>query len=101
MAVKSLYVLSLAAVPTPGLMAETYLPPHHAVAIDLQNRQFNEDRARWQQEHKQKFRLVVYDIEIMKNMFSSYCPSTAATFTRLRKAIDKLCPPYHFLGPPC
>ena len=98
---KTLYELSLAAVPNPGLMADTFLTPHHSAAIDLQNRQFQEDRARWQIEHKQKFRLVVYDIQMIKNMFSSYCPSTVVTFTRLRKAIDKLCPPHHFLGLPC
>ena len=87
---KTLYQLALAAVPNPSLMAETFLVPHHPAAKDLQERQFHEDRARWQKEHKRKFRYVVFDLHAIKNMFGSLFPSNVETFTRLQKTVDAL-----------
>ena len=88
--VPKLYTLSLAAVPNPGKMAELYLTPHHSAAIDLQARQFVEDRARWQKEHQKKFRLVVYDILMIKNMCRYFFPSTVIVISRLQNEIEKL-----------
>ena len=88
--VPKLYDLSLAAVPNPGKMAELYLTPHHSAAIDLQARQFAEDRARWQKEHQKKFRLVVYDIPMIKNMCRHFFPSTVVVIAKFQKEIEKL-----------
>ena len=66
---KTLYQLALAAVPNPGSMAEKFLVPHHPAAKDLEERQYNEDRAKWQKEHKLKFRYVVFDLSVIKGLF--------------------------------
>ena len=87
--VAKLYDLSLAAVPNPGKMAELYLTPHHSAAIDLQARQFAEDRARWQKEHQKKFRFVVYDIPMIKNMCRYFYPSTVIVIARLQREVEK------------
>ena len=91
---KTLYQLALAAVPNPGSMAEKFLVPHHPAAKDLEERQYNEDRAKWQKEHKLKFRYVVFDLSVIKGLFGSVCPSRVKTFARLQKAVDAL---YTFL----
>ena len=85
---KTLYQLALAAVPNPGLLAQTFLVSHHPVAQDLEERQFQEDRQRWQREHRLKFRCVFYDLHMIKDMFGSLCPSHVQTFTRLQKVLD-------------
>ena len=91
---KTLYELALAAVPNPGHMAKTFLVPHHPAARDLEDRQFKEDRARWQKEHQLKFRCVVYDLHVIEDIFGSLCPSNVQTFTRLQKDVHNL---YHSL----
>ena len=87
---KTLYQLSLAAVPNPGYMAKTFLVPHHPAAVDLEERQYQEDRVKWQKEHKLKFRYVVFDLHVIKDMFGSLCPSNVETFTHLQKSLDVL-----------
>lgn len=87
---KTLYQLALAAVPTPGLMAEKFLVPHHPAAKDLQERQYNEDRVKWQKEHKLKFRYVVFDLHVIKGLFGSLYPNHVKTFTHLQKTFDDL-----------
>ena len=91
---KTLYELALAAVPNPGFMAEKYLLPHHPAARDLEARQFQEDRARWQKEHKLKFRCVVCDLHIIESIFEALCPSNVQTFNRILKDVNDL---YHSL----
>ena len=91
---KTLYELALAAVPNPGHMAKTFLVPHHPAAIDLEDRQFKEDRARWQKEHQLKFRCVVYDLHVIEGIFETLCPSNVQTFNRLLKDVHDL---YHSL----
>ena len=71
-------------------MAETFLVQHHPAAQDLQERQFREDRERWQKAHKLKFRYVVFDLSMMKGLFGSLWPSEVKTFVRLQKTIDGL-----------
>lgn len=90
MRMKTLYELALVAVPNPGYMAQTFLVPHHPAAKDLEERQYNEDRAKWQKEHKLKFRYVVFDLFVIKHMFGSLCPSRVKTFARLQKTVDAL-----------
>lgn len=85
---KTLYQLALAAVPNPGYMAETFLVAHHPAAKDLEERQFREDRERWQKEHRVKFRYVVFDLHVIKGMFGSLYPSKVKMFTRLQKSVD-------------
>ena len=87
---KTLYQLALAAVPNPGYMAKTFLVSHHPAAEDLEERQYNEDSARWQKEHRLKFRYVVFDLHVIKDMFGSLYPSNVETFTRLQKTVDAL-----------
>ena len=91
---KTLYELALAAVPNPGFMAEKYLLPNHPAAHDLEARQFQEDRARWQKEHKLKFRCVVCDLHIIESIFEALCPSNVQTFNRILKDVNDL---YHSL----
>ena len=55
----TLIKLALYAVPNPGEAAREYLPPWHAVRIDLEEREFEEDRKKWQKEHARKFRYVM------------------------------------------
>ena len=85
---KTLYQLALAAVPNPGEMAKTFLVPHHPAARDLEERQFREDRQRWQKDHRLKFRCVFFDLHVIKDMFGSLFPSNVQTFTRLQKVLD-------------
>ena len=87
---KTLYELALAAVPNPGHMAKTFLVPHHPAARDLEDRQFKEDRARWQKEHQVKFRCVVCDLHVIEDIFGSLCPSNVQTFDRLLKDVHDL-----------
>ena len=86
---KTLYELALHAVPNPGMMAKMYLVPHHPAAIDLEARQFREDRARWQQEHRAKFRLVYIDLQVIQGIFSSIRPSDVKTFNEFIQDINK------------
>ena len=55
----TLIKLALYAVPNPGEAAREYLPPWHAVRIDLEEREFEEDRKKWQKEHAKKFRYLM------------------------------------------
>ena len=54
----TLMKLALYAVANPGEAASEYLPPWHAVCIDLKEREFEENRKKWQKEHAKKFRYL-------------------------------------------
>ena len=47
--------LALYAVPNLGEAAREHLFPWHAVHIDLEEREFEENRKKWQKEHAKKF----------------------------------------------
>lgn len=87
---KTLYQLALEAVPNPGYMAETFLVSHHPAAIDLQERQFREDRERWQKEHKLKFRYVTFDVTTIQQLFGSLSLRNVKTYQHLLKSVDEL-----------
>lgn len=87
---KTLYELALAAVPNPGYMADTFLLPHLPVAKDLKERQFREDRTRWQKEHKLKFRYVTFDLITIKQMFGSLRLRHVQSYEHLLKTVDEL-----------
>lgn len=87
---KSLYELALAAVPNTGFMADKFLVPHHPASKDLHARQFREDRARWQEEHRAKFRLVITDLHVIRDIFSSIRPHNVKTYNGFIQAINKL-----------
>lgn len=54
--VKSSQQLALLAVNNPGEQAREFLPPCHSVRIALEEREFNEMRDMFRQEHKRRFR---------------------------------------------
>ena len=87
---KTLYEIALAAVPNPGLMAETYLVPHHPIAVDLQARQYEEDRNKYREQHRVLFRYVYADLCFIEANFSQIKPSNVAFLNRLWKEIDDL-----------
>ena len=55
---KTLQELALNVVPNPGLMARTYLVPHHPLAIQLEAKEFEQQRNTFRKEHKVLFRYV-------------------------------------------
>ena len=55
---KTLQELALNAVPNPGLMATTYLVPHHPPAIQLEAREYELQRNVFRKQHKVLFRYV-------------------------------------------
>ena len=68
---KSLRQLALEAVPNPGLMAETFLVPHHPVAIELQERQYTEDCNCFREQHLVNFRYAYEVLLIIEALFSN------------------------------
>ena len=68
---KSLRQLALEAVPNPGLMAETFLVPHHPVAIELQERQYTEDCNCFREQHRVNFRYTYEVLLIIEALFSN------------------------------
>ena len=89
---KTLYQLALEAVPNPGLMAETFLVPHHPAARDLQALQYTQDRNRYREEHRVLFRFVYADLYFIETMFSNTTiyPSDVAFLNRMWIQIDDL-----------
>ena len=89
---KTLYQLALEAVPNPGLMAETFLVPHHPAARDLQALHYTQDRNRYREEHRVLFRFVYADFYFIETMFSNTTihPSDVAFLNRMWKQIDDL-----------
>ena len=68
---ESLQTLALKAVPNPGKAAELFLPEWHPSFKALQERDYAEMRARFQKEHKEKFRSVLISIRHLPS-----CPIT-------------------------
>ena len=89
---KTLYQLALEAVPNPGLMAETFLVPHHPAARDLQALHYTQDRNGYREEHRVLFRFVCADLYFIETMFSNTTihPSDVAFLNRMWKQIDDL-----------
>ena len=48
---ESLMKLALKAVPQPGETAQAFLPPWHSVRMEVEEREFQENRKKWQLEH--------------------------------------------------
>jgi len=59
---ESLMKLALKAVPQPGETARAFLPPWHSVRMELEEREFQENRKKWQLEHVKKFRYVMEEL---------------------------------------
>ena len=55
---KTLQELALQAVPNAALMARTFLVPWHPLAQQLEARDYEEQRNKFRQEHRIKFRYV-------------------------------------------
>ena len=87
---KTLYELALEAVPNPGIMAETYLVPHHPIAVQLQARQYEQDRNAYREEHRVLFRFVYADLCFIETFFSNFYPSDVSFLNRMWKEIDDL-----------
>ena len=66
---KSLRQLAPEAVPNSGLMAETFLVPHHPVAIELQERQYTEDSNCFREQHRVNFRYTYEVLLIIEALF--------------------------------
>ena len=60
--------LSLKAVPHPGEQARKFLPPWHTVRIALEEREFNEMRDRFREEHKLRFRYVLIELRVLEDL---------------------------------
>ena len=59
---KTLYQLTLEAVPNKGLMADTFLVPGHPIAKELKAQQYIEDRNKYREQHRINFRFVYADL---------------------------------------
>lgn len=68
---KSLRQLAVEAVPNPGLMAETFLVPHHPVAIELQQRHYTEDCNCFREQHRVNVRYTYEVLLIIEALFSN------------------------------
>ena len=64
----SLQELSLKAVPHPGEQARKFLPPWHTVRIALEEREFNERIDRFREGHKVRFRYVLIELHVLKDL---------------------------------
>ena len=62
----SLQELNLKAVPNTGEQARKVLPPWHMVCIALEEREFNEMRDRFREEHKLRFRYVLIELSVRR-----------------------------------
>ena len=64
----SLQELSLKAVPNSGEQARKVLPPWHMVRIALEEREYNEMRDRFREEHKLRFRHVLIELRVLEEL---------------------------------
>ena len=64
----SLQELSLKAVPHPGEQARKFLPPWHTVRIALEEREVNEMRDRFREEHKIHFRYILIELHVSEDV---------------------------------
>ena len=64
----SLQELSLKAVLHPGEQARKFLPPWHTVRIALEEREFNERIDRFREGHKLRFRYVLIELHVLKDL---------------------------------
>ena len=81
---KTLQELVLQAVPNPGKMAKMYLVSWHLLAIQLEARDYEEQRNRFCEQHKIKFRYVVKEFRFIKawNSAKNIYPSNVAFLDR-------------------
>ena len=89
---KTLYQLTLEAVPNKGLMADTFLVPGHPIAKELQAQQYIEDRNKYREQHRVNFRFVYADLCFIQAFFSNsnFYPSDVTFLNRLWKQIHDL-----------
>ena len=99
---ESLQTLAIRAVPAPGIAAELFLLPCHTMYQKLKDRDYEKMRARFQQEHKKKFRSVLYDICLRRiyaptlspyvvngsNRMTTYLPFISVTWNKNLKKHD-------------
>ena len=64
----SLQELSLKAVPHPREQARKFLPPWHTVRIALEEREVNEMRDRFREEHKIHFRDILIELHVSEDV---------------------------------
>ena len=64
----SLQELNLKAVPNPGEQSKTFLATWHMVRIALEEREFNEMRDRFREEHKLRFRYVLIELRVLEDL---------------------------------
>ena len=60
--------LSLNAVPNQGEQSKKFLPTWHMVRIALEEREFNEMRDRFREEHKLRFRYVLIELRVLEDL---------------------------------
>ena len=60
--------LSLNAVPNPGEQSKKFLATWHMVRIALEEREFNEMRDRFREEHKLRFRYVLIELRVLEDL---------------------------------
>ena len=60
--------LNLNAVPNPGEQSKKFLPTWHMVRIALEEREFNEMRDRFREEHKLRFRDVLIELRVLEDL---------------------------------
>ena len=87
---KTLYELAFNAVPNPGLMAETFLVPHHPVAQELEAKQYVLDRNKYREQHRTLFRFVYADLNFIEMLNTKIYPSDIVFLNRMWKQIDEL-----------
>ena len=56
--------LALKAVPQPGETAQAFFPPRHSVRMELEEREFQENRKKWQLEHVKEIQVCDERIEM-------------------------------------
>ena len=64
----SLQELRLKAVPNPGEQARKVLSAWHMGRISLEEREFNEMRDRFREEHKLRFRYVLTELRVLEDL---------------------------------
>ena len=64
----SLQELRLKAVPNPGEQARKVLSAWHMGRIALEEREFNEMRDRFREEHKLRFRYVLIELRVLEDL---------------------------------
>lgn len=69
---KTLENLALKAVPHPAEMARKYLPPHHPLAVALKAIDYEQQRNKFRQEDRHRFRYVLKEFWFLENFFATF-----------------------------